>query len=249
MRTSALVILAASLLIGCSAQNDKGHGAKNAEYYYSLAVNSYYDQNAQLALRELDTCFKLDPKLAKAHHLAGLIFLGRKEYADSLYHLKEAIKLDERYTEARANLGALYIAMSNWQKAIELLTPIARNPVYPTPYLVENNLGWAYFKMGNLTQAETHLKRALFLNDKMCLAYSNIGVVHTEQGRMEDALDDFEAAIARCPQFVEPYFRAGALLERSSRFAEATKRFKKCKRLGGDSVYGRRCKRKLQALK
>lgn len=249
MRAGVLMLVAVAAVCACSAQKEKGLSSKNAEYYYSLAVNSYYDQAAQSALQDLATCFKLEPDHAKAHHLAGLIYLGRKEYADSLYHLKRAIEVDERFTEAAANLGALYIAMNNWNKAIEILTPIARNPVYPTPYLVENNLGWANYKLGNLQQAESHFKRALFLNDKMCLAYNSLGIVHMEQEREEDALDDFEAAISRCPQFVEPHFRAGGVLERRSRFPEAAARFKKCQKLGGDSMYGRLCKRKMQALK
>ncbi len=94
--------------------------------------------------------------------------------------------------------------------------------------------------------SERHLKRALFLNDKMCLAYNNLGILHAEQERWDDAIDDFDAAISRCPAFVEAFFRLGAVLERQGLFKEASDKFEKCQKLGGDSLYGRRCKRKLQ---
>ncbi len=244
-----LLLLAGLCLVSCSAGKSGNAGIRDAEYYYSLAINSYYDKNAQVALRELAACFAINPDHVKAHNLAGLVYLGRKEYADSLHHLKRTLELAPNFLDASANLGALYMAMHNWRKAIEVLAPLARDPLYATPYLVENNLGWAYFKLGKNAEAETHLKRALFLNDKMCLAYNNLGVVQVEQESYDDALDNFEAAIKRCPQFVEPYFRAGTVLERNSDFKDAQKKFKKCSKMGGDSVFGRRCRRKLQAMK
>ena len=245
----ATLLLAGFCLVSCSPARTGDSGVRNAEYYYSLAVNSYYDKNAQVALRELSSCFALNRDHVQAHNLAGLIYLGRKEYADSLHHFNRTLELAPNFLDATANLGALYMAMHNWRKAIEVLTPLARDPLYATPYLVENNLGWAYFKLGKFAESETHLKRALFLNDKMCLAYNNLGVVQTEQESLDDALDNFEASIKRCPQFVEPYFRAGTVLERTSRFHDAQKKFKKCSKMGGDSVFGRRCRRKLQAMK
>jgi Tfp pilus assembly protein PilF len=247
----AILSLAAAVLalsLGCSGSGD-GSGARDAEFYYSLAVNYFYDQNSQQALRELTSCFAIDPDHVQAHNLAGLIYLGRKEYADALTHLRTAVEKAPGFLDARANLGAVLIEMQDWTGAIAELTPLARDPLYSTPYLVENNLGYAYFKLGKLQEAETHLKRAVFLNDNLCLGFNNLGMLHLEQGRAEDALDAFDAAIKRCPGYPEPYFHAGALLEESARVKEAAGRYEKCVKIGGESVFARRCQRKLQALR
>jgi len=245
----ALLLAVAVLASSCSGSMGKGDGVRDADFYYSLAVNYYYDQKAQLALRELENCFAMDPDHAVAHNLAGLIYMGRMEYADSLKHLKRAVELQPGFLMAQANLGALHVAMSNWEEAITVLEPLLRDPNYATPHVAETNVGWANFKLGKLAEAEKHLIRALMLNDKMCLAYNNLGIVHLAQGREDEAREDFDAAVARCPSYAEAHFRAGALSEKSGRYDEATKLFEKCAKAGGDSGFGRRCKRKLQVLR
>ncbi len=247
MRTSSLAIIMMLLCAGCSAsQQAKSDGIRDAKFYYGLAVNFYYGQNAQAALSELQTCFAKDPNFLEGHNLAGLIYMGRKEYLESLGHFEKALAIDADYHFARANLGALHMAMQNWDEALRLLTPLLSEPMYGTPYLIENNIGWCHFNLKNYGEAERHLKRALFLNDKLCLAYNNLGILDEELGRTEDAHDAYEAAIARCPDFTEAYFRMGNILERKGLAKEAASHFEKCRKLGQDSTYGRLCKRKLQ---
>jgi len=245
----SIVLAFACVTCACSSAGEREAGPKNAEFYYSLAVNNYYDQHAQEALIDLESCFELNPDHVMAHNLAGLIRMGRKEYADSMVHFKQAIELAPRFFEVQANLGALYIALQDWHKALEILSPLLSETLYQTPHVVENNVGWALYNLKKYGQAELHLQRALFLNDDMCLAYNNLGIVHVAQERWLDALDDFDAAIKRCPHYVEAYFRAGTVLQKRGRWEEASKRFRKCRNLGGESVYGRRCRRKLQVMK
>ncbi|MBM4355471.1 MAG: tetratricopeptide repeat protein [Deltaproteobacteria bacterium] len=239
---------ACAVLAGCSG-SVQSRAEKDAEYFYGLAANSYLDKNYQAALRELEGCFAANPNHAEAHHLAGLIYMGRLEYPDALLHMEKAAELDPKLLIARANLGALHIAMQSWQKALDVLMPLLKDPMYETPYLAENNVGWAYFNLKQYSEAERHLKRALFLNDGMCLAYNNLGIVLVAQERDEESQDYFEAAVKRCPEYVEAYFRLGGVLERLGRLEEASQEFTRCQKIGGDSFYGRRCKRKLQVMR
>ena len=243
---AVLISTLAVLLLACSGTKEKGKSTRNAEFYYGLAVNFYYDQKAQAAIRELEHCFALDPKHVLAHNLSGLIHMGRKEFVDSQAHFEKALELDPDQHMARANLGALFIAMQKWQAAIDTMTPLLHEALYGTPDLAENNIGWAYYNLGQLQEAEIHLKRALFLNDKLCLAYNNLGVLHLSQKRWQDARDDLEAAVTRCPNYIEAHFRLGSLLEQQGVQKDADKHFEKCRKIGGESIFGRRCKQKLQ---
>jgi tetratricopeptide (TPR) repeat protein len=238
------------VLLACSGPKQGSSGGPvGAQFHYELAVNLYYDKNAQAALKELAEAFAIDPDHADSHNLAGLIYLGRKQYPDALQHFQKALDLVPRFYNARANLGALYLAMQEWNKAIETLTPLLAESLYQTPYLVANNLGWAYYNLKDYRNAEEHYKRALFLNSDLCLAYNNLGILHAQTKRMVDASDDFDAAIKRCPEYIEAYFRSGDILERRGLHDDAAKRFEKCQKLGGESFYARRCKRKLEAFK
>jgi tetratricopeptide (TPR) repeat protein len=168
---------------------------------------------------------------------------------DALTHFQRALELDPEFHIARANLGALYVEMKQWTNALEILGPLLHESRYDTPYLVENNLGWIYFNLKDYGEAERHYRRAILLNDKMCLAYNNLGILRFATERFEEAEDAFSAAIKRCPEFVEAHFRSGTVLERLGRYPEASKVFKKCEKLGGESLYGRRCKQKLQVMR
>ncbi len=243
-----LVACLVTAMSGCTG-GAQAKADKDAEYYYGLSANSYLDKNYQSALRELEGCFAANPNHAEAHHLAGLIYMGRLEYPDALLHMEKAVELEPKLLIARANLGALHIAMQNWQSALDVLLPLLKDPMYETPYLAENNVGWAYFNLKKYVEAERHLKRALFLNDQMCLSYNNLGIVLSAQDRDEEALDYFEAAIKRCGDYVEAYFRLGGALERLGRLDRASQEFTRCQKIGGDSFYGRRCKRKLQVMR
>lgn len=242
-----MLFLSLCVLSACSNQPETVE--KDAEFYYSLAVNNYFEKNAQAALLELEQCFVQDANFPPAHNLAGLIHMGRLNYAEALQHFEKALAAEPGFLDARANLGALHVAMRSWQQAIDVLTPLLGEARYGTPYIVENNLGWAYFNLGKLRDAEEHLKRALFLNKEMCLAYNNIGLVYVEMRRNDDAQDAFDAAITRCPEYVDPYFHSASLFEASGNIQESAKRYQKCGKIGGEGLYGRRCKKKLQSMR
>jgi Tfp pilus assembly protein PilF len=240
-----LTVLALSTL-GCSNAAEKESLAKKSEFHYKLAVNSYLDKDVTSALAESYKAIEANPANPQAHHLLGFIYMGRQQYSESLKHMEKAVALDPRYFEARANLGALQLAMENWQAAIDALMPLTREPLYGTPYIINHNIGWAYYNLGNLALAERYTKMALFLNTKMCLAYNTLALIYDKQRKPEDAIDTLREANRLCPEYQDPFFHLGTLLEKSQRFDEAKAIYDKCKRLAPESQMGRRCGRKVQ---
>ncbi len=240
------ILLLTLLVLACSSSKGDAPAEKKSEYHYKLGTNCYLEQKITCALTELYRSIDLNPKNAKAHHMLGFIYMGRRQYTEALKHMSLAMELDPKYLEARANYGALLLAMEDWKGAIELLMPLTREPLYPTPYLVNNNIGWAYFKLKKLPLAEKYIKMAIFLNPKMCLAYNNIAMVHEACRRTEDAIDAYGAALKYCPDYQEPMFRLGVLYQKLTRHDEARKVLEKCMKLAPDAQYGRRCKQRLQ---
>ena len=62
------------------------------------------------------------------------------------------------------------------------------------PSFVSLALGSAYFRMGNLAEAETAYKAAILADGKSGEALSNLAVVYMETGRLEDAEKALKAA-------------------------------------------------------
>ena len=244
--TRAAILTLALLLVSCSSSKGENPDSKKSEYCFKLGTNCYLDQDIPCALTELYKAIEFDPRNAKAHHMLGFIYMGRRQHSEALKHMSLAVELDPKFHEARANLGALMLAMEDWQGAIDFLMPLTREPLYPTPYLVNNNIGWAYYKLKKNALAEKYLKMAILLNPKMCLAYNNIGMVQEARHQNEDAIEAYEEAAKFCPDYQEPLFHLGVLFLRLSRPAEAQKTLQKCMKLDPDAQYGRRCKRRLQ---
>lgn len=100
--------------------------------------------------------------------------------------LREILKQSPQNPIALNNLGyflaergeKLYEALDLIKKAVEL------NPTNPS-YL--DSLGWAYFKLGRLDEAETNLKNALRFDDSSSTIQEHLGDVYQKQGKLDAA--------------------------------------------------------------
>lgn len=86
-------------------QNDSVSSPRSeAMQYLEQAYASQEQSESEKALEECDTAIRIDPSLADAHNLRGVILeeLGRRDEAVLAYH--EAVRLDPSFQEAKENL-------------------------------------------------------------------------------------------------------------------------------------------------
>ncbi len=247
-RPAILAVCLAALWAAACATGPRKSPHERAEFHYKLADNAFYDHHITEAIEELYQALDLDPNYKEAHHLLGLIYFGRKDYAKAERHFLRALALDPRYFAARTNLGALYLAEERWEAAIEVLRPLLDEPLYPTPHILHNNLGWAYMHLGQTRKAEEHFKRAVFLKPKMCLAHKNLGLLYEQTGRPDLAVRAYDRAVRNCPKFQEPFYRLGHLYAQARQWRQARKAFERCRALAPDSMWGERCGQELVTL-
>lgn len=214
---------------------------EKANYHYKLASNFFYDDNPQSAVAELFTALAADPAHSRAHHLLGFIYFGRQDYARALKHLQTALHLDPEYDEAIANMGNLQLALEQWEASLRYFEKLLDKPLYRTPYLAHNNLGWAKYKLSRFNEAKRHFEMAIFLNPTFCLAHNNLGRLHAHLGETDKALEKFQKAIQHCPGYLEPHYFLGRIYGALSAPDRARKHFKTCRDLGPDTPYGKRC--------
>ncbi|NUN15613.1 MAG: tetratricopeptide repeat protein [Myxococcales bacterium] len=225
---------------GCPSTTEKSNQDK-AEFHYQLANNAFYAKNPMEAISELYRAIDFDARHRNSLHLLGFIYFGREEFTEAERYFRAALEVDPGFYEARANLGALYLAGSRWQEAIDVLMPLVEDKLYPTPHLVQNNIGYAYQHLGKFEQAEKHYKIAVFLKPEMCLAHNNIGQLYAETGRIDLAVRAFDRAISRCPNYVDPYFHLGVIYNNSGQLDVARQSFQKCYELGPETPLGQKC--------
>lgn len=164
---------------------------------------------------EAETCLRA--ALARCPQNAGLCvnlgaLLRRKGDLDgALGQYRRAIELAPQHPLAHYNLANLLReagdaegAARHYHKAIEL---------DPRHFDAHLNLGGLLGDLADFPGAETQLRRALALDPKSAPAHLNLGNALRAQGKIAEALQHYDASLARNPDCAEtPLARAVALL-------------------------------------
>ena len=215
---------------------------KKAEYHHRLAYGHFFESgDSDAALQETILSLQFNPKIAEVHMLAGLIYTGRSDLLKALKHYRRAIELKPNYYEAKNNLGTVYLSLNMWKKAIEVFSELSQIDEYRTPAMGYNNLGWAYFKLGEYALAKKYFVNATQLNPRLCPPHNNLGLSYIQLKDYERAERSLKAAIKICPQYAEPHLHLGQIYLLSTKLKEALTALDNCRRLAKESEVGLRC--------
>ncbi len=179
-------------------------------YLPNFATNRYHDgiiyhHDGQFdsALQAYQQAIALQPDFIAAHYDLGRLYedLERPDAAIAEYQLvvsSDPKSLDQlTWLRAHNNLGRLYILQEDYQAAwIPLeraLNSITRtdleNPDMGVEhYNLQKNMGWMWWKMGRLLQADEALSQAIALNPQRAAA-------HCLKAQVLEAQEQSEAAI------------------------------------------------------
>ncbi len=253
LRIALLLGLSAALLhcsppAGPMGPKKEKSSHEKAEYHYKLATGLLYEKKPIAALRELDKALHIEPGHAKSHYLLGFIYMGRRNYGEALVHLKRAVELNPKLYEAVTGLAGTYMALQRWQEALDVLKPLLEDPLNPSPWLAHNNAGWCFFKLGDRAKALEHLQMAVFLNQKFCLGYYNLGLVLRESRRLEAARLRLERARSLCPKHAQMHLALGEVYEELGRRENARNAYRTCREQAEGTMLGERCRAREEAL-
>jgi len=226
---SVVLTLAAAGVLAACAHVPTEKERQGADAHYDLGVNAQNAGDVRSALKEYDEALKLDDDFADAHNAKGVVLhlsFDRKDEAEKEY--KRAIEIRPTFSEAKVNLGNLYLDEGRLDDAMALYQQALNDMLYATPYIAETNLGWAYFKKGNSAQAIEHLKAAVTTNPQFCLGYKDLGLVHDARGELNAACTEFGRFVDACPKVAEAYQLRGSCQVRQGRATEARASFDAC---------------------
>jgi type IV pilus assembly protein PilF len=166
----------------------------SARIRYDIAIASLNQGDLRGALRELLGVVQQDPNLPQARNALGLVYHSMGRLSDSLEQYQKAVELDPHFSEAHNNLGVLLLDMARYGDAIESFKKALSDILYATPYWAEGNMGWAYFKNGNVELALQHLRNAVATNPKFCRGYGWLAEIELAQKEPSQA-------VAYCKRF------------------------------------------------
>jgi type IV pilus assembly protein PilF len=200
-----LLLIIAVLMVSCAAQNSiRNTRMAAAKRDVGEAYMRQGDYTA--ALRELLEAEKLNPEDHIVQNDLGICFMNKKRMADAISHFKKAVAIKSNYASARNNLGTAYLALKEWDTAIEIFKGISKDALYGTPHYPLSNIGLAYFHKGEFKTALRYYKEALKIKDTFVNALRGAGRCYLALNDGRLALKYLERAVKIAPKVPELHY-------------------------------------------
>lgn len=241
-----ILIMGLFLLSGCATDEQ---ARQKANIHLRLGYQSLQNGDSTSALRELLQAEKLNPKDPEIRFALGWAYSAKGRYLEALEQYQHTLVLDPKFTEAHNAIGAVYLEMGKWDEAIQEFEKVLKDILYPTPFYVLNNMGWAYFKKGDRSRAIEYFKKSIGLKRDFGLAYYNMGLAFKELKQVEEATTAFENVLTYAPNFFDAHFQLGLLYFDAGKHERAAKHFEEVIRLAPLTENARLSKQYLELIK
>jgi len=238
MRPVALLVTLAvvSTLAGCVATSPSG---KPASYHYQMGVSYLEERNYTAALIDLVEAEKADPDSAELQYNLGRALTGKRRLDLAEQRFLRALVLRPNYSDARNDLGVLYLETGRWDSAIQQFKAVKDDLFYQSHDYAMVNLGLAYMGKGDYTAALEELYAVRALNPRNPIVLVSVGRVLFAQGKTEQAIEEYRRALVQAPDYAFAQYHLGLALMKQSRLAEARELFKDVVRTAPDTDFGR----------
>jgi Tfp pilus assembly protein PilF len=195
----AVLWAAAVLLGGCATGKEAQVKRLQAQAAYERGLKDLEDGRMSLGLAALQEAVALEPNTALYHNALGVVYLNLKRQPQALEELKRAIELDGNYGEALHNLGVAYAEDGKWEDAVRMYKKALSLPAYGNTEGTYHNLGWAYYNLSRLKEAEETFRFVLRLEPNTVSAHYLLGLVLLKAERRDEAKAEFRRARELAP--------------------------------------------------
>ncbi|HSY01602.1 MAG TPA: tetratricopeptide repeat protein [Acidobacteriaceae bacterium] len=131
-----------------------------------------------------------------------------KRYDDAEAQFRKVLAMDPNNALALNNFG--FMLADHGIKLDEALTMIRKAvQLEPTNYAYLDSLGWAYFRLGQYTQAEDNLQRAISRGANDPTVHDHLGDVYEKTGRLKLAATQWELSLNEFAKTVQADMDSG----------------------------------------
>ena len=188
--------------------------------FYSRAVKDNLDE----AIDYWKTLIALYPDYSHGYNNLGWHYFQSGKYEEAAGAYRSAINLDPDLMVSYDGLNRIYIYFTGQIKeSLWLLKQqLERNP---DNYWSYDNLGWVYFGLDSLQQAETIFLNGLELYPNASRLLYRLSYLYSYQNRYSDAIDIFQKTLDLYPEHQWAHFYLGLNYRRSNNEEMAVKHF------------------------
>ena len=208
---TAFALLGALLLSSCASLSGT-KDQERARLHLQLATDRYNQRDYGRAIESAMEALKYDPTMAAAYNHLALIYLETKRYQKSEEAFRKALSIQPQYPEVFNNMGVLYNRQERFREAIPFFEKALADDKYLTPENALTNIGYSYYRLGDMVHAKAFHQRALDAAPLFCLASKNMGDVYAREKNFPRSSEYFQNAVTNCPLYQESQYKLGLVL-------------------------------------
>src|SRR5213082_3832463 len=179
----------AVLVLGSLAADNVAPSKAELEAMYDKAFRAFDASNFPEALKNLDAIDARQPDLAESQNLRGVIYMRQGIYDKAEAALREALRIDSKFWNARFNLAEIPFLKKDWADARkrfqDLLTSNAAELRGEATQLIQYKILLTYLLEGNDTMVDSILAKFELSPDTPAVAYSNAAVAFQHKNEKE----------------------------------------------------------------
>lgn len=224
------LLLTALTLCSCATNNElpeKTQEQKKAEIYYGQGTNELVKKNYAQALINLLKAREFDPKDSLIRNNLGMAYFLREQPALAEKEFIAAIELDKKNSDAKVNLGALYMGQNKNKEARLLFEEVLSDLTYVGQFRNYYNLSILALKIGDRAEAYEYLFKSIKEKEDYCQAHYKLGELYAEEDKFQHAFNSFvESSKGLCVNEPAPHYQQALSLMKLGRFEESRSKFK-----------------------
>ncbi len=138
---------------------------------------------------------KFQPNVAELHLNLGLALSAQQKQSEVESEYREALRLEPDNALVLNNLGYQFLQENkNLEEALSMIQRAVAAEPSNSNYL--DSLGWAYFKLDRLDEAERYLSEAVRVNERLATPYEHLGDVYMKRGQIKRAREAWQKALS-----------------------------------------------------
>lgn len=172
---------------GASAQTPESELRRRAGIRLKLASSYYTARQYAIAIDESKQALALDPTLAAAHGLLGLIYMDLDDRAQAEASFGRALRMEPDNPEIINSYGWFLCRTGRERESVEWFQRAAGNRLYQTPALPLQNAGVCLLKIKDYAAAESWLRRSFEADASAPVVKFNLARLYLATNRLDRA--------------------------------------------------------------
>jgi Tfp pilus assembly protein PilF len=207
---------------------------RNEQYRFRYGMLLTDTKAPGAAVLRLQESLKLFPNSARLWFALGIAHFADHNAEEAAKDFQHALEADQKFAPALAYIGMTEAEQGQYARAVDY---------YERALAVDEKLTVAHYLLADamlketspdLSRVESHLQRAVSLDQSFAPARLALGKLYFRMNRLEDAASQLERVIALNPNLAEAHYQLGRVYTRLKREREAQAALATFKRLSDE---------------